>query len=83
MLCFNILNFSKKPREGIRALAGYAAIESSELYSVGSADAKTFAYDTDNYKKSNIVFYRKAISSHRNLAHTMLHEFGHAVNFTI
>lgn len=45
------------------------------------AEAKTWAYDTDNYKKSNIVFYGASFSSFRNLAYNMLHEFGHAVNY--
>lgn len=60
---------------------GNAQLESSELYSVGAAEAKTFAYDTDNYTKANSVFYRSSFSSYRNLAHNMLHEFGHAVHY--
>lgn len=48
---------------------------------MGRAEAKTWAYSTDNYKKSNIVFYKAAFSSIRSLAHNMIHEFGHAVNF--
>ncbi|KOP39077.1 hypothetical protein DBB36_21525 [Flavobacterium sp. WLB] len=61
---------------------GFAPIQAEpSIYTVGRAEAKTWAYDTDNYKKSNIVFYRAAFSSFRNLAHTMLHEFGHAVNY--
>ncbi|CAD0004193.1 RHS repeat-associated core domain-containing protein [Flavobacterium salmonis] len=68
--------------KSIHPKTGYALIEAQpDIYTVKSAEAKTFAYDTDNYKKSNIVFYKKAFSSYRNLAHTMLHEFGHAVNF--
>jgi RHS repeat-associated protein len=60
---------------------GYAQLQSSELFSVGPAEAKTFAYGTDNYKKANSVFYRSSFSSYRNLAHNMLHEFGHAVHY--
>jgi hypothetical protein len=68
--------------KGIYSETGNAPIEAQpNLFTASDgAEAKTFAYDTDNYKKSNIVFYRASFSSYRNLAHNMLHEFGHAVN---
>jgi hypothetical protein len=67
--------------KNLHAKTGYAKLESSELYSVGASEAKTFAYDTDNYTKANSVFYRSSFSSYRNLAHNMLHEFGHGVHY--
>jgi hypothetical protein len=62
---------------------GNALLEAQpELFTASDgAEAKTFAYDTDNYKKANSVFYRSSFSSYRNLAHNMLHEFGHAVHY--
>lgn len=43
--------------------------------------AVTYSYSDDNYKTSYIHFYGKSFSSYRNLAYTMLHEFGHALHY--
>ena len=67
--------------QNLHAKTGYAALESSELFSIGPIEANTYAYDTTNYTKANSVFYRSSFSSYRNLAHNMLHEFGHGVHF--
>ncbi|WPO76868.1 RHS repeat-associated core domain-containing protein [Flavobacterium sp. KACC 22761] len=49
----------------------------------GISEAKTFAYDTDNYKISTITFFNSSFDSYRKLAYNMLHEYGHSYfNYT-
>ncbi|MTH16408.1 FG-GAP-like repeat-containing protein [Flavobacterium sp. LC2016-01] len=49
----------------------------------GISEAKTFAYDTDNYKISTITFFNSSFDSYRTLAYNMLHEYGHSYfNYT-
>ncbi|PXY39076.1 hypothetical protein DMB65_19555 [Flavobacterium cheongpyeongense] len=61
----------------------YAQPKYAYAPSDGISEAKTFAYDTDNYKSSTITFFKSSFASYRTLAHNMLHEFGHAYfNYT-
>ncbi len=58
----------------------YAQPDYDYAPSDGVSEAKTFAYDIDNYKVSTMTFFKSSFSSYRNLAYMMIHEFGHAVN---
>ena len=59
----------------------YAQPDYDYAPSDGVSMAKTFAYDTDNYKTSTATYFKSSFKSYRILAKTMLHEFGHSVHF--
>jgi hypothetical protein len=68
-------------------LSGKPSMYAQEKYMYsqedGISEAKTFTYDTDNYKTSTITFFKSSFASYRTLAFNMLHELGHAhFNYT-
>ncbi len=76
----NSLPILKKlyPTTGNRGMYAQPYMETANN---GVSIAKTFAYDTDNYKSSTTTYFRGAFKSYRLLARTMLHEFGHGVHY--
>lgn len=70
--------YGKSGKPGLWAQSKYTYAPSD-----GISEAKTFAYDTDNYKSSSITFFKSSFASYRTLAYNMLHELGHAYyNYT-